>query len=154
LVAADAADAAADLVGEGLEGEALIDGGEGAGNTVAGGLGALGFEEDVDGFLEAAAEEVFVAFEGDGGGIFAGFCVREAEREVEAVDGVEEKEGADAVVEISAGAAEGVEGVGFGEELGEGEFPAGGVEGLVADGGVGRSDEIEEGHGRERRVVR
>ena len=53
LVAADAADAAADLVGQGLEGELLVGGGEGAGDRVAGAGLALLLEEKVDRLLEA-----------------------------------------------------------------------------------------------------
>jgi hypothetical protein len=61
LVAADGADAAADLVGEGLEGEAMVGGGEGAGDAVAGSVVGLVGEEAGDGLVEPAVEEVFVS---------------------------------------------------------------------------------------------
>mgnify|MGYP007053436359 CR=1 FL=1 len=57
-VAAGGADGAADLVGEGLEGERVMRGGEGAGEGFAGAVGGLGGGEDGDGFLEAALKEV------------------------------------------------------------------------------------------------
>ena len=85
-----------------------------------------------------------VTFEGDlpdgAGGEFGG--------EMEAVEGVEEEEGANTVIEVVGVAAELVEGVGFGEELLEGERLAGGGEGGVAGGGIGVGDEVGE-HGRE-----
>jgi len=65
LVAADRADAAADLVGEGLEGQAVIGRRQGAGDGVAGASGLLHGQEMVDGFFKPPAEEVFVAGERD-----------------------------------------------------------------------------------------
>ena len=50
------------------------------------------------------------------------------------------------MIEIFARAAEGVEGVGYGKELRESEFLAGGVERLIADGVDRRGDEREQGH--------
>jgi hypothetical protein len=82
LVAADGADGAADLVGEGLEGELVVGGGEGGGDAIGGAVLFLDVEEGVDGFFEVASEEAFVTSEGDGAGGFGG----EYFREVEAVD--------------------------------------------------------------------
>ena len=52
--------------------------------------------------------------------------------QVEAVDGVEEEEGAHALVEVVAGAAEAVEGLAFGEQFGERQIAAEGVQRSVA----------------------
>jgi len=58
------------------------------------------------------------------------------------VEGGEEKEGADAVVEVIAVPAEVVEDGGFLKELGDGVPGTKGVEGLIADGGIGRGDQF------------
>jgi hypothetical protein len=133
LIAPDGADTAADLVGEGLEGEAVIGGSEGGTEGIAGTLGGLGAEEGVDGFFETAVQELLIAVERD---MAAGFQVR-AGRKVEAVEGGEEKEGADPVVEVIAVPAEVVEDSSFPKELGDGEPITKGVKGLIADGGIG-----------------
>ena len=59
LIAADGADAATDLVGERLEREAAIRGGESAGEAVADAVRGLSGKEDADGFFIAAVEEPF-----------------------------------------------------------------------------------------------
>ena len=64
--------------------------------------------------------------------------------EVEAVQGVEEKEGADSVVEIFRSAAEGVERVALCEEFFERGLRDEIVERAVARFRVGRGDEREE----------
>ncbi len=96
-------------------------------------------EEDIDGLFEPALEQAGVAGEGDGG---AGGGFR-PQGHVEAVDGVEEEEGAHALVEVVAGAAEAVEGLAFGGELGERHAAAEGVQGLVARL-AGRGDDADE----------
>src|SRR4051812_17417711 len=144
LIAAHGADAAPDLVGESLESEAMVGDGEGAGDGVAGAFQGLNGEESVDGFFEAALKEVLEAFEGDAGT----YCVlRIACREMKAVEGVEEEEGADAFVEVFAFATEGVERGAFGQQLVGGEIGAGFLEGAVALGGVPGGDEADQlGH--------
>jgi hypothetical protein len=67
LIAAHGADATADLVGKRLKSKAMAGGGESAGDGVARAFVSLHGEEGVDGFFEAALEEVFVAFEGNAG---------------------------------------------------------------------------------------
>ena len=89
--------------------------------------------EEVDGFVEAAVENLFEGGEGHGASV--GDVV--AEREMEAMNGVEEEMGAHAFVEIGALAAEPVEGGGFGQQGGDGGGAAEGVERAVAD--LGRS---------------
>ena len=125
LIAPHAADAAADLVSERLEGEPVIGGGERGAEAVAGAVGGLRGEEGVSRLLEAAIQKLFVATEWDEarsrrgeeadfgrvGSLrnpppsLGGYQLR---RQVEAVDGVEEEEGADAFVEVVRAAAEGV----------------------------------------------
>ena len=85
-----------------MESEAMIGGGEGAAEGIARAVARLGGEEGIDGFLEAAVKELFVAVEGDvaAGGEFG------AGGQVEAVEGGEEEEGADAIVEVVLVAAE------------------------------------------------
>ncbi len=63
LIAAHAAHAAADLSGKGLKGQAMIGGGERAGEGGAGTVGRLGREKNLDGFFEAALQQVIVAGE-------------------------------------------------------------------------------------------
>ena len=65
LVAADGAHAAADLVGERLEAQAAVGGGQGAGDGGARPVGGLRGEEDVDGLFEAALQQVGIAGEGN-----------------------------------------------------------------------------------------
>ena len=95
LIAAHGAHAAAHLSGEGLEAEAVIGGGQRAGDGGAGAVGGLRREEDLDGFFEAALQQVIVAAKG----MRAWRADAGLEGQVEAVDGVEEKQGADAFVE-------------------------------------------------------
>ena len=74
-----------------------------------------GVEKGVDGFLEAALEEVFVALEGDAADLVGVQLLRE----VKAMDGVEEEEGPDAVIEICFDSAEGIEGLAVIEKFAE-----------------------------------
>ena len=86
LVAAHGADGFPHLVGEGLESELVIGGGEGRGNCIAGTLFALGGKEGIDSLGETPREEMTVSLEGDVAVVF-----HRLTREMEAVDGVEEK---------------------------------------------------------------
>ena len=65
LVATHGAHTASHLVGQGLEGETLIGGGQRAGDAVVTAVFALRLEEDVDRLLESALQQVFVALERD-----------------------------------------------------------------------------------------
>ena len=67
LVAAHGADAAADLVGQRLEGEPMIGRGQGGAEPVARTLRLLVGEEGVDGLLETAVEKLLKAVERDEG---------------------------------------------------------------------------------------
>jgi hypothetical protein len=68
-------------------------------------------EEDVDGLFEASSEEVVVTVERHEATRLA-----EGARKMEAMDGVEEEERTDALVEVIAGTSEGVEMSAFLEE--------------------------------------
>lgn len=147
LVTAHGADAAADLVGERLEGEAVVGGGEGGGEAVAGSLLALGGEERIDGFLETTGEQLFVAAEGNetwGSGLDWAVS-SEFGGEMEAVDGIEEEKGADAVVEVGGLTAEVVEDLAGGEQMGGVEGGTEEVEGLIADAWIIGGDDRQEG---------
>ena len=65
LIAAHRAHAAAHLVGERLEAERAVTGGQRAGNGGAWPGGSLRGEEDIDRFFEAALQQVSVAREGN-----------------------------------------------------------------------------------------
>ena len=124
LVAGHAAHAAAHLVGQCLEREFLIGGGQCAGNPVARAIIVLGLEKQIDGFLEAPLQQMLVAVERNGPGLLVG----EKRRQVEAVDGVEEKQRPHPVVEVVALAAEVIQRGGLGEQFIQPEPGAGGIE--------------------------
>src|SRR5260370_22937822 len=128
LVATHAAHAAAHLVGQGLEGEQAVTGGECAGNGGAGAALGLRGQEEIDGLFEAALEQVGISGERNR----RGRCGGGAQRNVEAVDGVQEKERAHAFVEVVAGAAEAIECLALGEQLFERCVAAHGIERVVA----------------------
>ena len=114
LVAAHRAHAAPHLVGQGLEAQAVIGLGQRAGDRLARPLRCLRLQEDVDGLLEAALQQVGVAVERDEApALHAGLA-----GQVEAVDGVEEEQRPHALVEVVAGAAEGVQLGALGQQLG------------------------------------
>ena len=70
-------------------------------------------EEQVDGFLEAAFEQVGIAVEGDQPRSLLG----QHARQVKAIDGIEEKERPDALIEVVALAAERVQRGAFGQQV-------------------------------------
>ena len=63
LVAADRADAAADLVGQGLKAQGLVGGGQGAGDGVARPVAFFGRAKFIDRLFETPAQQPGVAFE-------------------------------------------------------------------------------------------
>ena len=101
------------MIGQRLKRQPVVGRCQGAGNGVRRTGSLLGRQEDVDGFLEAALEQVLVTAEGDRGG--GGGVRRESDRQVEAVDGVKEKQGPHPGIKVIAGAAEGVQGGGLRE---------------------------------------
>jgi len=124
----------------------MIGGGESAGEAVAGTVGLLGDEKNIQRLLEPALEEVGVTVKRDETlGAEAGFL-----REVKSVDRKEEKERAHAFVEVVAVPAEGVKFAGLGEEFRQRGVAAKRVERLIAFGGVGSGDDRDEFTGHER----
>ena len=151
-VAAGGADGAADLVGEGLERERVVGGGEGAGEGFAGTVGGLGGGENGDGFLKTAFEQMAKALVGHA----AKARKIGARGQVVAVDRGQEKEHADALVEVGFTAPVGVELGAIGEELGDGAAGAPRVDGGVARRGIGGRDKIgdAQAHGVSARTER
>src|SRR6202011_1439166 len=93
------------LVGKGLKGQAVVSCSEGAGQAIAGAVELLFGQEEVDGLVEAAQKQALMPFErhqADG-------RQRGLEGQVKAVEGVQEEQGPDALVEVVAVAAEAVE---------------------------------------------
>ncbi len=136
LIAAHRAHAAAHLVGQRLKAQAAVSGGQGAGDGLAGSLGGLDGQEDVDGFLETALEQVQVAFVGH----LAAGCVG-LERQMEAVNGVKEKQGPNPNVEVVAFAPQPVQSLALGQQVGQGRCPAVGVQRAVALGRIVGGDD-------------
>jgi len=142
LVAANGADGFADLVGEGLEGELVVGGGEGGRDAIGRAVLFLNVEKGVERFFKLACEKVFVSLKWDRAGGLGGKFFGE----VKAVDCLQKKEGADPVVEIVGLATEGIELLALGEKGGGIEGCAGFGEGAVASGGVFCGDQGNE-HG-------
>ena len=94
LVAANRANAQADLLGKGLEGGPFVGFGETAGDGVACALAGLLLEKDSDGLFESALEQMIVSLVGHAGAVGQAF----ADGNVIAMDRVEKEQGADALV--------------------------------------------------------
>ena len=143
LITAHRAHRAPYLIGEGLHSEAMVGGREGTGNTIARTFLRLDREEGIDGLAKTPVKELFVSLErNQSAAPLISNTGGEPFREMEAMDGVEEKERPDALIEISAFAAEEIESSAFGEQLGE----AGGArplsQGKIADRWIARGDEV------------
>jgi len=102
------------------------------GDSVGGAVLCLDIEEGIDGFFELSSEQLFVSIEWNGargfGGKFFG--------KMEAVDGLEEKDGANPVVEVVGLASEGFQFGAFFQQGGGIERSAGDRKRLIAGGGV------------------
>jgi len=149
LVAAHRTHAPADLVRQRLEPEPVVRRRQRAGDGIARAFRLLHGQKLVQGLLEAALEQMLVAGEGDeraaAGGGGGG---RQAFRQMEPVDRVKEEQRAHALVEVFAAPAEVVQPRALVQEVAGGQAGAGGGERLVAPGGVGRGDELDQvGHG-------
>ena len=129
LIAAHRAHAAAHLVGQRLKAEPVIGGGQRAGNGRAGAVGGLRRQEDFDRFFKPALQQVLVAAERNQ----RLRADARLERQVEAVDGVEEKQRAHAFVKIVAGAAEAVQGGAFVLQVRQRGGAAEGVQRAIAE---------------------
>ncbi len=105
LVAADRAHAAPDLVGQGLEAQGLVGGGQGAGDGVAGAESFLDRAKLIDRLFEPPAQEPRIALERHQGlGVR-----RKLGRQVVAIDGGQKEGGPHPLVEVFALAAEGIQ---------------------------------------------
>src|SRR5260370_13989162 len=144
LVATYAAHATAHLVGQRLEGERAIAGGEGAGYGGAGTALGLRGQEEIDGLFEAALEQVGISGEGNR----RGRCGGGTQRNVEAVNGVQEKERAHAFVQVVAGAAEAIKRLALGDQLFERGGGARGIERAIAPLAICRNHLGEQAHWR------
>jgi len=113
LVAAHRAHAAAHLVGQRLKAQAVICLRQRAGHRLVRPLARLCPEEDIDGFLEPAAQQVGVAVERDkparGHASLHG--------EMEPVDGIQEKKRAHSFIQVAAGAAKRIQLDTLGQQL-------------------------------------
>ena len=136
LIAAHGAHAAAHLVGQRLEPQRAIAGGQGAGDGGARSGGGLRREKDVDGLLESPLQQMGVAGERDGGADRSGGMARH----MKAMDGIEEEQGAYPLVEVIARAAEAVERRALGQQFIERGAAADGIERAVAFVGIGGGD--------------
>ena len=145
VIAADRADRATHLVGQGLEAQAAIGGGQGGREGSVGPAVFLDAQEGVDCFFEAASEQVFAAGEGDQpAGVGAGTV-----GQVEAVDGVEEEQRADLLVQVVVGTAKAVKGGTLLQERFEGKVAAEFVEGAIPLRRIGSGDDVgQEAHER------
>ena len=94
LIAAHGAHTAPHLVGQGLKAEAVIGGGQGAGDGFIGTISGLFGQKDFNRFFKTAIQEMHIAVKGDhalGGHARLG-------GQLEAVDGIKEEKGAHALV--------------------------------------------------------
>lgn len=127
----------------------MVGGSEGRADGITGAFLSLFGQEGIDGFFKAASEEIFVAGEGNGAGVFGGEFVGE----VEAVDCLQKKDGPHAVVEVTGATAEGVELLALGKERCWIEPGTCFGQRAVAQGGIVRRDDGNEhglpGHGDE-----
>jgi hypothetical protein len=145
LVAAHRAHAAAHLVGQRLEAQAAVSGGQRAGDDRPGAARAFGGQEKVDGLVEAAVQKVGVARIGN----LSGRAGRRALWHVKPVDGVEEEQRAHAFVEVVARSAKTVERGALGLQLTERQIAADRVQRTVAQRGVAcRDNRNQAAHGR------
>ena len=147
LVAAHGAHAAAHLVRERLEADALIHRGQRAGNRVARAGDFLNGKKLFQRLLKPALEQMLKALEGN----HPVRARRQFPGEMKAVDRVKEEQRADALVKIFAAPAEGVQFRARGQQFVRRGAGANGVERLVADFRIRRGDDVDEraGHARD-----
>ena len=127
LVAAHGPDAAPDLVGQGLERQPVIGGRQRAGHAVPGPRSALQFQKTLHRLLEPAVQQVLITGErNESPGTQTG-----ARRQVKAMDGGEEEQRPDPVVETAGLPAERLQRARLGQQLLHPQPGAGLVEGTV-----------------------
>ena len=139
LVAAHGADAAPHLVGQRLKRQAAIGGGQGARDGGTGSLGGLDGREDSDGLFEAALEQGVIAGERNK----RTRAAVELIRQVKAVNRIEEKQRAHALIKVVTGAAKSLERCALGEQLLRRRGAAECVVGAVSHLRVGGGDDVD-----------
>jgi len=133
----------ADLVGKRLEPQAMVRCGQSAGNGLVGSLGVLCAQKNLDGFLEPTLQQVAVAVEGyepqlpDAGLL----------RQVEAVNVIQEEQGANALVEVRALFAKCFQVRTLMQQILEPGRASPCIDGLVAHIGIGGCDDRDEAPG-------
>ena len=140
LVAAHRTHAAAHLVGQRLEAQGAIAGGQRARKRAVRAVGGLRGEEDIDGFLEAAFQQIGVALERNQ----RLRARRLPGRKVETVQRVKEKEGTHPFVEVFPLAPEPVERFAFAQQFLESGSAAERFERLIAGFRIAGRDGADE----------
>ena len=115
----------------------MIGFGQGTGNGLVWPLRRLRLQEDVDSLLEAAAQQVVVAVKGDEPALRHARLVGQ----MEAVNGVQEEQGAHTLIEVAAGPPQGIQLGALGQQLIQRRRPAKGIHRAVAHLGIGRGDD-------------
>ena len=139
LVTAHGTHAAANLIGERLKGNALVNDGKRAGNGIAGAGGFLHLEKMLQCFLEPPLQQVFEAFERN----HARRARWQFGGQMKPMNGVEKEQGADAFVKIITTAAEGFQFRARGEQLICGQRRANEVQRLIALLRIRRRDDFQ-----------
>ena len=146
LVTTDGPDAASNLIRQRLESEPVVSGSKSTGDGVAGALGLLHGKETVYSFFESPVEQVLETAErNEGSGRLGRQSLGDQPlRQMEAVDGIEEKQGAHAVIQVVARSAEGVEFLAMAEQPCDRSPAANLVQGAIACGWIGSGDDADE----------
>src|SRR5581483_301240 len=151
LVAAHAAHAAAHLVRESLKAKPIISAGQRARDGITGALLLLNGEKMFNRLLEPALQQVFVTLEGNQRACTVARRARSRAQllgDMKAVNGIEEKKGADTFVKVLAPGTKVVQSRALLPQLVDGESRANTFERLVAKRGLsGLDDPDEVGHG-------
>ncbi len=143
LVAPHGTDAAPHLIGQGLDAEAVIGGGQPAGDGVAGAVLFLTGEKHFDRLFEAPLQQMGVGLKGDE----PAQIHSRLERQMKTMNGVKKKQGAYPFVKVVTAPAEIFQILALGQQLLQRRAPAKGVERLVARGSVGGGDDVSEFEG-------
>src|SRR5665213_243887 len=118
----------------------MIGCGQRAGNGVARAVLFLTVKKNLDGVLKAAMQQMRVALEGDEA---AHFDAR-LQRQMKAVNGIEEEQRAHALIQIFTAITERFQVLAFRKQLLQRSFTTEGIERLIAHGGVRRGDDLAE----------
>jgi hypothetical protein len=145
LISADIPDASPHLVGQGLEREPVISRRGCRTQTVRWTLNSLGSEKGIDRFFKTTVKQLFKAFEWDQAATDLGRALRgEFPWQVETVQRIKEKQGANPFVKVVSASTEPVEGISGIERLGERGSAREGIERPVANSRIGRRDDFDQ----------